>query len=65
MEDAAHRAVRYLNSLAHRSVIPEPIDIAGLSRLDEPLPLPIVLECFERYIPHYAINAFDRLYDIR
>jgi glutamate/tyrosine decarboxylase-like PLP-dependent enzyme len=39
MEDAAHRAVRYLNSLAHRSVIPEPMDIAGLSRLDEPLPL--------------------------
>ncbi|MFI4890593.1 MAG: pyridoxal phosphate-dependent decarboxylase family protein [Steroidobacterales bacterium] len=30
--------MRYLNSLSHRSVIPEPIDIAGLARLDEPLP---------------------------
>ena len=38
MEDAAHRAMRYLNSLAHRKVIPEPIDIAALSRLDVPLP---------------------------
>ena len=38
MEDAAHRAMRYLNSLAHRSVVPEPIDIAGLAKLDGPLP---------------------------
>jgi glutamate/tyrosine decarboxylase-like PLP-dependent enzyme len=38
MEDAAHRAMRYLNSLAHRSVVPEPIDIAALSKLDGPLP---------------------------
>jgi hypothetical protein len=29
--------------------------------LDEPLPLPIVLECFERYIRYHAMNAFDRL----
>ncbi len=39
MDDAAHRARRYLNSLAHRSVVPDPIDIAALARLDEPLPL--------------------------
>ena len=38
MEDAAHRAMRYLNSLAHRSVVPEPIDIAALAKLDGPLP---------------------------
>jgi len=38
MEDAAHRAMRYLNSLAHRSVVPEPIDLAALSKLDGPLP---------------------------
>ncbi len=38
MDDAAHRAMCYLNSLAHRKVIPEPIDIAALSRLDVPLP---------------------------
>ncbi len=38
MEDAAHRAMRYLNLLAHRSVVPEPIDIAGLAKLDGPLP---------------------------
>ena len=39
MDDAAHRAIRYLNSLAHRPVVPEPVDIAALARLDEPLPL--------------------------
>jgi glutamate/tyrosine decarboxylase-like PLP-dependent enzyme len=38
LEDAAHRATRYLNSLAHRKVIPEPIDIAALVKLDVPLP---------------------------
>ncbi len=38
MEDAAHRAMRYLNSLTHRSVVPEPIDVAGLAKLDGPLP---------------------------
>jgi glutamate/tyrosine decarboxylase-like PLP-dependent enzyme len=30
--------MRYLNSLAHRSVVPAPIDIAALARLDVPLP---------------------------
>src|SRR5476651_2658541 len=38
MEDAAHRAMKYLNSLAHRSVVPEPLDIAALAKLDGPLP---------------------------
>lgn len=38
LEDAAHRARRYLNSLAHRPVVPEPVDVAELARLDEPLP---------------------------
>lgn len=32
---------------------------------DEPLPLPIVFECFERYIRQYAIDAFNRLDDVR
>jgi hypothetical protein len=33
--------------------------------LDEPLPLPIVFERFERSIRQYAIDAFDRLDDVR
>jgi hypothetical protein len=33
--------------------------------LDEPLPLSIVFECFERHIRQYAIDAFDRLDDVR
>ena len=32
---------------------------------NEPLSLPIVFECFERYIRQYAIDAFDRLDDVR
>src|SRR5712692_7649895 len=33
--------------------------------LDEPLPLPIVFERFERHIRQYAIDALDRLDDVR
>jgi hypothetical protein len=29
------------------------------------LPLPIVFECFERHIRQYAIDALDRLDDVR
>ena len=32
--------------------------------LNEPLPLPIVFECFERHTRQYTIDAFDRLDDI-
>jgi hypothetical protein len=32
--------------------------------LDQPLPLPIVFEGFERHIRQYAIDAFDRLDDV-
>jgi hypothetical protein len=32
---------------------------------NEPLSLPIVFECFERHIRQYAIDAFDRLDDVR
>jgi len=33
--------------------------------LDEPFPLPILFECFERHIYQDAINAFNRLDDVR
>lgn len=33
--------------------------------LDESLPLPIVLKRFERHIPQYDMDAFDRLDDVR
>jgi hypothetical protein len=33
--------------------------------LDEPLPLPIVFECFERDACQYAVDASDRLDDVR
>src|ERR1700730_4974905 len=33
--------------------------------LDAPSPLPVVFECFERHIRQYAVDAFDRLDDIR
>jgi hypothetical protein len=32
---------------------------------NESLSLPIVFECFERYIRQYAIDAFDRLDEVR
>jgi hypothetical protein len=33
--------------------------------LDEPLALPIIFECFERYTRQYGIDAFDRLDYVR
>jgi hypothetical protein len=33
--------------------------------LNQPLSLPIVFERFERHIPQHAMNAIDRLYDVR
>ncbi len=38
LDDAAHRAQRYLESLARRPVVPAPADLSALARLDVPLP---------------------------
>lgn len=38
LTDASSRAIRYLDSLEHRSVAPLPAAIAGLRAFDEPLP---------------------------
>lgn len=38
LDDAAARARRYLQSLDDRAVAPDPVAIAALQRLDEPLP---------------------------
>jgi glutamate/tyrosine decarboxylase-like PLP-dependent enzyme len=39
LEDAAHRAAQYLNSLPHRPVAPTAAAVAGLTALDLPLPV--------------------------
>ncbi|HWW74221.1 MAG TPA: hypothetical protein VNZ44_02430, partial [Pyrinomonadaceae bacterium] len=38
LEDAARRAFSYLDGLGGRSVAPSPEAVAGLARLDVPLP---------------------------
>src|SRR5512145_425131 len=38
LEDAAHRAMRYIESLAERPVAPRPVAIEGLRALEEALP---------------------------
>ncbi len=38
LNDAAARSIRYLDSLAERSVAPSPAAVAALARFDEPLP---------------------------
>jgi glutamate/tyrosine decarboxylase-like PLP-dependent enzyme len=38
LEDAAHRSIRYLESMDERSVIPSPQAVERLSKLKEPLP---------------------------